>query len=104
MSIMNASVARRPHRQRQIVIAYALLSPAVILLLTVLAYPVGWEVWTSLTSLSPLQYGGTAFVGTQNYQRLLGSEEFWRAALVTAVYAAVTSVAKLALGLGFALL
>ena len=93
MSTMSAPLARRIRRQREIGIAYALLSPAVILLLTVLAYPLGWEVWTSLTSLSPLQDGGTAFVGWQNYQRLLGSHEFWRAALVTAVYAIVTSLA-----------
>jgi multiple sugar transport system permease protein len=70
----------------------------------VVAYPVGWEVWTSLTDLSPLKDGPTAFVGLENYRRLLADPWFWRAATVTVVYAAVTSLAKLALGLGFALL
>ena len=69
-----------------------------------LAYPLGWEVWTSFTSLSPLQAGATAFVGLENYRRQFEDPQFWRAATVTVVYAAVTSVAKLALGLGFALL
>ncbi len=91
-------------RRREIGLAYLLLSPAVLLLLTVLAYPVGWEVWTSLTDLSPLKDGPPAFVGLENYRRLLADVEFWRAASVTVAYAAVTSVAKLALGLGFALL
>jgi len=91
-------------RRREIQLAYLLLSPALLLLLTVLAYPVGWELWTSLTDLSPLSDGPQAFVGFENYRRLLGDAEFWRAAAVTVVYAAVTSVAKLALGLGFALL
>ena len=48
-------------RQRDIRLAYLLLAPTVLLLLTVIAYPVGWEVWTSLTDLSPLKSGAPAF-------------------------------------------
>ena len=95
---------KRTRRQRDIRIAYLLLSPAVLLLLTVLAYPLGWEVWTSFTSLSPLQDGTTAFVGLENYRRQFGDPQFWDVAAVTLAYTVVTSVAKLALGLGFALL
>lgn len=91
-------------RRRDIQVAYLLLSPAVLLLTGVLAYPVGWEVWTSLTDLSPLKSGAAEFVGVQNYHRLLGDPEFWRAAVVTVGYAVITTVAKLALGVGFALL
>ncbi|HEV8436722.1 MAG TPA: sugar ABC transporter permease [Methylomirabilota bacterium] len=101
---MIPAIARRTQRQRDIWVAYLLLSPALLLLLTVLAYPLGWEVWTSFTSLSPLQEGATALVGVDNYRRQFEDPQFWRAAVVTVVYAAVTSVAKLALGLGFALL
>jgi multiple sugar transport system permease protein len=95
---------RAIQRRRDIRNAYLLLSPALLLLLAVLAYPVGWEAWTSLTSFSPLQDGATAFVGAQNYRQQLGDPEFWRTAIVTIVYAVVTIAAKLALGLGFALL
>ena len=91
-------------RSRDIRVAYLLLAPTVLLLVTVLAYPIWWEVWTSLTDLSPLKDGSAEFVGLTNYRRLLADAEFWRAAFVTVVYAVVTSVAKLALGLGFALL
>ena len=95
---------KQTRRQRDIRMAYLLLSPAVLLLLAVLAYPLGWEVWTSFTSLSPLQDGATAFVGVENYRRQLADPQFWRMAAVTFVYTVVTSVAKLVLGLGFALL
>ncbi len=101
---MTPVIARRTRRQRELRTAYLLLSPTVLLLLTVLAYPLGWEVWTSFTSLSPLQEGATTFVGLENYRRQLGDPQFWRAATITVAYAAITSVAKLALGLGFALL
>jgi multiple sugar transport system permease protein len=95
---------RRRQRRRDIRTAYLLLAPAVLLLLIVLAYPLGWEVWTSLTAFSPLQEGATAFVGLENYRRQFEDPQFWMAATVTLVYTVVTSVAKLALGLGFALL
>jgi multiple sugar transport system permease protein len=91
-------------RRREVWTAYLLLAPAVLLLAAVLAYPLGWEMWMSLTSLSPLQEGTTAFVGLDNYAEQLRTPVFWQAALVTVVYAVVTSGAKLALGLGFALL
>ena len=91
-------------RARDVRLAYLLLTPALLLLLTVLAYPIGWEVWTSFTDLSPLKDGSTAYVGLANYGRLLTGADFWQAAFITVGYAVVTSVAKLALGLGFALL
>jgi ABC-type sugar transport system permease subunit len=91
-------------RRREVGLAYLLLTPALLLLGGVLAYPLSWEIWTSFTSLSPLQDGGTAFVGLENYRRQLHDWQFWIAATVTVVHVAVTSVAKLALGLGFALL
>jgi multiple sugar transport system permease protein len=97
-------VARTAQRQRDIRNAYLLLAPALLLLLTVLGYPLSWEIWTSFTSLSPLQEGATAFVGLENYRRQTEDPLFWKAAAVTVVYAVVTSAAKLALGLGFALL
>ena len=66
--------------------------------------PLGWQVWTSLTDLSPLKDGPAAFVGLENYRRFLEEDEFWWAATVTVGYALATSVVKLALGVGFALL
>jgi multiple sugar transport system permease protein len=95
---------KREQRRRDIRTAYLLLAPAVLLMLVVVAYPLCWEIWTSLTAFSPLQEGGTTFVGLENYRRQLGDSRFWMAAAVTVVYTVVTSVAKLALGLGFALL
>src|SRR5947207_4419301 len=89
-------------RRRDIQLAYLLLAPTLLLLLTVLAYPVGWEVWTSLTDLSPLKDGPPAFVGLANYRAFLADPEFWRAAAVTVVFARVTGGAKPAAWAGFA--
>jgi len=91
-------------RARDIRLAYVLLAPALVLLVTVLAYPIGWEIWTSFTDLSPLNDGPTAFVGLENYRRLAADPTFWRAVTITVAFAAVTCAVKLALGLGLALL
>jgi multiple sugar transport system permease protein len=95
---------RRAGRARDIRLAYVLLSPSLLLLIVVVAYPVGWEVWTSLTDLSPLKSGTADFVGLANYRRFLMDPLFWRAAFGTVAYAVITTVGKLVLGLSFALL
>jgi ABC-type sugar transport system permease subunit len=97
------SIAARV-RRRDTLRAYLLLLPTVLLLLLALAYPLGWEVWVSLTDLSPLKDGPPAFVGLDNYQQLLADRSFWWAAAMTVAFALVTSAAKLGVGIGFALL
>ncbi len=91
-------------RRRDVRVAYLLMAPALLLMVGVLAYPIGWEAWVSLTDLSPLNDGPARFVGLENYRRLAGDAEFWRAMVVTVVFAVVTSAAKLTLGVGFAML
>jgi len=89
-----------------VVAAYLLLAPAAIMVLGVLAYPVGWEAWISLTNLSPQLDGPPRFVGLRNYVELATNPiyRFWPAAAATAAFVAVTSLAKLVLGVGLALL
>jgi multiple sugar transport system permease protein len=90
--------------RRQAMMAYLLMAPALVLVLAVLGYPVGWEVWVSLTDFSSRAQSGPAFVGLANYHRLLTDLDFWRSVLISVVYLGVTAVAKLALGIALALL
>ncbi|HEY7650575.1 MAG TPA: sugar ABC transporter permease [Methylomirabilota bacterium] len=87
-----------PNRRRDVLIAYALMGPALVLVLGVLAYPVGWEVWVSLTSLSG-RSESRVFLGLANYRTMVGDPFFWKAAATTIAYFAVTTLAKLALGI-----
>ncbi|HEV8472365.1 MAG TPA: sugar ABC transporter permease [Methylomirabilota bacterium] len=90
-------------RARTTAAAYGLLAPAVALVALVLAYPLAWEVWASLTSLAG-RVEGRDFVGLDNYRTMLSEPFFWRALATTVVYFAVTAAAKLVVGLGMALL
>jgi multiple sugar transport system permease protein len=91
-------------RRRQIACAYLLMTPALLLVAGVLAYPVAWEVWIGLTSFSSHTEGGPKFVGLLNYRMMLADVFFWRALLTTVVYFVLTTAAKLAIGLAMALL
>lgn len=92
--------ARRRHEIR---LAYWLLAPAAVLVLGVLAYPLAWEIWTSLTD-SFVGNSTTAFVGLANYADLVSDPAFWRGAANAVGYLVVTTVLKLAVGIGVAVL
>ncbi len=98
------AAARPAARRRQVVRAYALMAPALLLVLGVLAYPVAWEVWVSLTNFSSRAEGGPVWVGLANYRKMLQEREFWYGVATTVFYFATTTLAKLALGVALALL
>jgi len=84
-------------RSREIRLAYLLLAPAVLLVFGVMAYPLGWQVWTSLTD-APVGGAAPHFVGLANYFALARDADFWRAVTVTLVYVGITTVMKLVVG------
>jgi multiple sugar transport system permease protein len=98
------SALRSARRRRDMAAAYLLMVPAVTLVLGVLAYPLGWEIWISLTDFSSRSTTRPNFVGLANYADLVRDAEFWRAVGATVLYFLVTTSAKLALGAGLALL
>src|SRR5439155_2904740 len=95
---------RRSRRAREVASAYALMAPAVVLVLGVLSYPLAWEVWISLTDFSAQRGTRPAFVGLVNYRAMVADVDFWRAMGTTVLYFVVTSGAKLAVGIALALL
>lgn len=93
-------LARRRH---DVVVAYLLLAPAVLLVLGVLAYPLAWLVGVSLTNSSVLDTS-TTLVWLGNYAGFLRDAEFWRASANTLGYLVITAILKMAVGVGIALL
>jgi multiple sugar transport system permease protein len=89
---------------RSPVVAYALMAPALVLVLGVLAYPIAWEAWISLTNFSSRAEGGPVFVGLANYRNMVREAIFWRGVGITVAYFAITTIAKLGLGVAMALL
>ena len=99
---VSSSKGPSTHRLREVLAAYLLLAPAAVLVLGVLAYPLGWVVWVSLTDRA-VSSPAVHFVGLRHYLLFLSDPGFWRMSANTVGYIAVTAVFKLALGVGIAL-
>jgi multiple sugar transport system permease protein len=80
------------------------MAPALLLVFGIMAYPVAWQVWVSLTDFSSQADAGPAWVGLANYRKMVGEREFWHGAATTVVYLGVTTLLKLILGVAMALL
>jgi N,N'-diacetylchitobiose transport system permease protein len=86
---------------------YGLIVPAVILLVTLLAYPVYRMIVVSLQKYEQPQLWGTRppeWIGLSNYQKLLKDSTFWTAVQHMVVFTAVSVVLSVLLGLCVALL
>ncbi|HZQ32354.1 MAG TPA: sugar ABC transporter permease [Mycobacterium sp.] len=97
---MTAATGERRSERR---LAYLLITPAVLLMLAVTAYPIGYAVWLSLQKVSLTTPGDTTFVGLANYQTVLTDRYWWTAFVVTVVITAVSVAIELVLGLALAL-
>ena len=94
------TVSRR--RRREVIAAYLLLAPAALLVLGILAYPLVWEIWISLTNFS-VQQTSQAYIGLTNYVAFFHDPGFWRMTANTLGYLILTTVLKLGVGIGVAL-
>ncbi|KYC38133.1 sugar ABC transporter permease [Scytonema hofmannii PCC 7110] len=90
-------------QSRQQRTAWILLTPALLLLLFVFAYPIARAFWLSVftrnlgTELQPV------FSGLDNYVRMIGDGRFWQSLWTTTVFTTASVVSELLLGLGIAL-
>lgn len=82
-----------------------MLVPAVLLLGTVVLYPIFELLTTSLRFYHLAQpWMGTPFVGLDNFARAMSDERFWESTLNTVIYIVVTVPGAVLVGLGLALL
>ena len=83
-------------------VAYAFIAPAFFLLLFLVAYPFVLSVWFSLSDARIGETG--AFVGLENFERLLGSAIFLQTLQNSIVFTALALGAKTVFGMALALL
>ena len=98
MTTANA-IDRRRH-----VTGYAFATPAIMVIVAILIYPVLQSVVLSLGQSSIDGSSGYSFVGLQHYTTLLQTERFWNALSVTLIFTALSIPLELVLGVALALL
>src|SRR5680860_112000 len=84
-------------------LARAMLSPSMVVIALVAAYPIGYALWLSLNEYSVRVPGLSRFAGFDNYTEAFSSPEFWQAAWITFLFTILSVGLELAIGLGMAL-
>jgi len=79
------------------------MAPLGILLALVVAYPLGYSVWLSLTNFDILRQQDTRFVGLEQYASLPGNEPYVAALINTFIFVLLAVFVELCLGLALAL-
>jgi multiple sugar transport system permease protein len=106
-----ASVAVRRKRKRpsglsEGRLAAAMISPSLVVMGAVAAFPIGYAIWLSLNEYSVRVEGLSRFVGFDNYTDALFGDEssaFWDAFRNTFVFTGISVSIELVLGIAFAL-
>ncbi len=85
-------------------LGWLLCAPAVIVMVAVTAYPIGYAIWISLERYNLAFPNAVKFVGLGNYGAVLSSPFWWHALAVTVIIMALSVVVELVLGMLLALL
>ncbi|MGE2719016.1 carbohydrate ABC transporter permease [Mycolicibacterium celeriflavum] len=84
-------------------LAFWLIAPAVLLMLAVTAYPIGYAVWLSLQRNNMAAPEDTEFIGLENYVTILTDRYWWTAFFVTLGITVVSVAIEFVLGMALAL-
>jgi multiple sugar transport system permease protein len=80
-----------------------MVSPSLIVMGLVAAYPIGYAIWLSLNEYSVRVPGLSRWAGLRNYETAIESSEFWDAFRNTFVFTGISVSIELVLGVAFAL-
>ncbi|MFE0729572.1 carbohydrate ABC transporter permease [Streptomyces antibioticus] len=83
-------------------LGWLLCAPAVVVMIAVTAYPIGYAVYLSLQRYDLRFPSRAEFVGLSNYGAVLSSDFWWEAFWVTLVITAVSVAVELVLGFALA--
>lgn len=84
-------------------LATLMVSPSMILIALVAAYPIGYAIWLSLHEYSVRVAGLTRWAGLRNYTSALQDSAFWDAVRTTFIFTGASVVLETVLGLAMAI-
>jgi multiple sugar transport system permease protein len=84
-------------------LAFAMVSPSMLLIALVAAYPIIYAIWLSLHEYSVRVAGLSRWAGLNNYSEALSNPDFWDAMRTTLVFSVVSVTFELLIGLAMAL-
>src|SRR3954466_3892177 len=84
-------------------LAFAMVSPSMVLIALVAAYPILYAIWLSLHEYSVRVAGLSRWAGLGNYQTALSNNDFWKALVTTLVFTTASVFLELVIGLAMAM-
>jgi multiple sugar transport system permease protein len=84
-------------------LAFFMVSPSMVLIALVAAYPIIYAIWLSLHEYSVRVAGLSRWAGFNNYSEALSNPDFWDAFTTTLIFSAVSVTFELIIGLAMAL-
>jgi multiple sugar transport system permease protein len=84
-------------------LAAYMVSPSLLLIALVAAYPIAYAVWLSLHEYSVRVAGLSRWAGLTNYSNILQDAEFWDAVQNTFIFTACSVTLEVAIGMAMAL-
>src|SRR5215210_9472822 len=84
-------------------LAFFMVSPSMVLIALVAAYPIIYAIWLSLHEYSVRVSGLSRWAGLRNYSTALQDSEFWSALVTTLIFTASSVFLELIIGLVMAL-
>jgi ABC-type sugar transport system permease subunit len=101
---MARPAARTGCARREERLAWALVTPSLLIILVMALVPVVWALWESLHVHDlRMPWLGRPFVGLANYAEAIAQARFWQAVGHTALFVFISVSLELALGLALAL-
>jgi multiple sugar transport system permease protein len=102
-TVQGAPPKRRARGLSEKKLAAFMVSPSMLLILLVAAYPILYGIWLSLNEYSVRVAGLSRFVGLRNYTDALSNPDFWDAMFTTLIFTAVSVSLELVIGLAMAM-
>src|ERR687884_2218332 len=84
-------------------LAAYMVSPSLILIAIVAAYPIGYAIWLSLHEYSVRVAGLSRWAGLKNYTNALSDSAFWDAVRTTFIFTGASVALETLLGLAMAM-
>ncbi|MCL4295533.1 MAG: sugar ABC transporter permease [Anaerolineae bacterium] len=85
--------------------AWIMPAPAVLIMLILMAFPIAYTIYLSVTKWSPTSFGSPEFIGLENYIKLITDDSrFLNAVWRTLWFTVVAVTIQLLLGVGLALI
>jgi multiple sugar transport system permease protein len=105
-TVQAGTPTRRSRGMSERRLAAFMVSPSLVLIALVAAYPIGYAVWLSLHEYSVRVAGLSRWAGTlglRNYSNILQDSEFWDAVRTTFIFTACSVTLEVILGMVMAL-